>query len=148
MKQFLRLTSFFFYFVPLQAIYLSSYTVHKEMYLSLLTFFLQKCGACLRAALKTIVIPLRTVFTWISATVLINPPSPLKCGAYLSTYCNLLLKSLLHLGQNVLITFRTSSHLGQNVITFRTLLHLGSSITFRPSTSCHEFLVFKVKMNS
>ena len=25
-------------------------------------------------------------------------------------------------------------HLGQNVITFRTLLHLGSFITFRPST--------------
>ena len=43
------------------------------------------------------------------------------------------LKSLLHLGQNV-ITFRTLLHLGQNVITFRTLLHLGSFITFRPST--------------
>ena len=43
------------------------------------------------------------------------------------------LKSLLHLGQNV-ITFRTLLHLGQNVITFRTLLHVGSFITFRPST--------------
>ena len=43
------------------------------------------------------------------------------------------MKSLLHLGQNV-ITFRTLLHLGQNVITFRTLLHLGSFITFRPST--------------
>ena len=61
---------------------------------------------------------------------LLNPP---KCGAYLSNYCNLQLKSLLHLGQNV-ITFRTLLHLGQNVITFRTLLHLGSFITFRPST--------------
>ena len=48
---------------------------------------------------------------------LLNPP---KCGAYLSNYCNLQLKSLLHLGQNV--------------ITFRTLLHIGSFITFRPST--------------
>ena len=54
-------------------------------------------------------------------------------GTYLSNYCNLQLKSLLHLGQNV-ITFRTLLHLGQNVITFRTLLHLGSFITFRPST--------------
>ena len=40
-------------------------------------------------------------------------------GAFLGNYCNLQLKSLLHLGQNV--------------ITFRTLLHLGSFITFRPS---------------
>ena len=59
----------------------------------------------------------------------------LKYGAYLSNYCNLQLKSLLHLGQNV--------------ITFRTLLHFGLFITFRPSTyviyifsiceqSCHE----------
>ena len=39
-------------------------------------------------------------------------------GTYLSNYCNLQLKSLLHLGQNV-ITFRTLLHLGQNVITFR-----------------------------
>ena len=38
----------------------------------------------------------------------------------LSNYCNLQLKSLLHLGQNV--------------ITFRTLLHLGLFITFRPCT--------------
>ena len=28
-------------------------------------------------------------------------------------------------------------HLGQNVITFRTFLHLGSFITFRPSTTLH-----------
>ena len=59
----------------------------------------------------------------------------LKYDAYLSNYCNLQLKSLLHLGQNV--------------ITFRTLLHFGPFITFRPSTyviyifsiceqSCHE----------
>ena len=53
-------------------------------------------------------------------------------GAYLGNYCNLQLKSLLHLGQNV-ITFRTLLHLGQNVITFRTLLHLGSFITVRRS---------------
>ena len=39
----------------------------------------------------------------------------------MSIYCNLQLKSLLHLGQNV-ITFRT------------TLLLVGSFITFRPST--------------
>ena len=51
----------------------------------------------------------------------------------MSNHRNLQLKSLLHLGQNV-ITFRTLLHLGQNVITFRTLLHLGSFITFRPST--------------
>ena len=44
----------------------------------------------------------------------------LKYGAYLSNYCNLQLKSLLHLGQNV--------------ITFRTLLHFGPFITFMPST--------------
>ena len=93
--------------------------------------FLQKCGAYLRAALKTIVIPLSTVFTRISVAALIKSQS--EGGAYLSNYCNLQLKSLLHLGQNV-ITFRTLLHLGQNVITFRTLLHLGSFITFRPST--------------
>ena len=50
-------------------------------------------------------------------------------GAYLSNHCYLQLKSLLHLGQNV-ITVRTLLHLGQNVITFRTSLHLGSFITF------------------
>ena len=75
----------------------------------------------MREALKTIVIPLSTLFLRISAAVLINSP---KCGAYLSYYRNLQRKSLLHLGQNV-ITFRTLLHLGQNVITFRTLLHLG-----------------------
>ena len=80
------------------------------------------------AALKTIVIPLSTVFTRISAAALIKLP---KCGAYLSNYGNLQVKSLLHLGQNI-VTFRTLLHLGQNVITFRTLLHLGSFITFRP----------------
>ena len=101
------------------------------MYRSSVLNFLQKCSAYLRAALKTIVIPLRTVFTRISAAVLIKSP---KCGPYLSNYCNLQLKSLLHLGQNV-ITFRTLLRLGQNVITFRTLLHLGSFITFRPSTN-------------
>ena len=100
-----------------------------------INFFLQKCGAYLRAALKTIVIPISTVFT----RILINSPPPLKSGAYLRAtlirvrdYCNWQLKSLLHLGQ-VVLTFRI--HLGQNVITFRTLLHLGPFITFRPFTS-------------
>ena len=46
-------------------------------------------------------------------------------GAYSSNYCNWQLKSLLHLGQNV--------------ITFRTLLHLGSFITFRPSTTVVQY---------
>ena len=105
---------------------------------TLLTFFLQKCGAYLRAVLNTIVIPLSTVFTRISAAALINSPNPMRClfegGACSSNYCNWQLKSLLQLGQ-IVITFRTLLHLGQNVITFRTLLHLGSFITFRPSTS-------------
>ena len=106
---------------PILAIYLqtSSYTVHKEMYRCLL----QKYGAYLRAALKTIVIPLNTVFTRISTAALIKSPRS-QCGAYLSNYCNLQLKSLLDLGQNV--------------ITFGTLLHLGSFITFRPSTDFHN----------
>ena len=60
----------------------------------------------MRAALKTIAIPLSTVFTRISAAALIKFLP--KCGAYLSNYCNLQLKSLLHLGQNV-ITFRPST---------------------------------------
>ena len=81
------------------------------MYRSILNFFFKN------AALKTIVIPLSTIFTRISAAALTKFP---KCGAYLSNYCNLQLKILLHLGENV--------------ITFRTLLHLGSFITFRPST--------------
>ena len=72
------------------------------MYRSLLNF-LQKCGAYLRAALNTLVIPLRTVFTRISAAALIKFAI---CGAYSSTYYNLQFKSLLHLGQNV-IAFRT-----------------------------------------
>ena len=49
-----------------------------------------------------------------------------QCGTYLSNYCNLQLKSLLHLGQNV--------------ITFRTLSHLGSFITFRPSTPVRRIM--------
>ena len=71
---------------------MSSYTVHKEMYRSLLNFFSK----------------MRRLS---------------EGGAYLCNYYNLQLKSLLHLGQNV-ITFRTLLHLGQNVITFRTLLYL------------------------
>ena len=76
----------------------------------------------MRAELNTIVIPLSTVFTRISAAALINPIRRLfEGGAYSSNYCNWQLKSLLHLGQIV--------------ITFRTLLHVGPFITFRPSTS-------------
>ena len=85
------------------------------MYRSLLIFS-PKCGAYLRAALKTIVIPLSTVFTRLSAAALIKFP---KCGAYLTNYRNMQLKSSLHLGQNVITL---------------TLLHLGSFMTFRPST--------------
>ena len=40
----------------------------------LINFFLQKCGAYLRAVLNTVVIPLSAVFTRISAAALINPP--------------------------------------------------------------------------
>ena len=43
---------------------------------ALINFFLQKCGAYLRAQLNTIAIPLSTVFTRISAAVLINSPTP------------------------------------------------------------------------
>ena len=90
----------------------------------------------MRAALKTIVIHLTSVFTRISAAALIKSPQ-MRClfegGAYLNNFCNLQLESLLHLGQNV-ITFRTVLQLGQSVITFRTLLHLGLFITFGPST--------------
>ena len=68
------------------------------------------------------VIHLGTVLTRISAAALIKYPQMrrlFESGAYLSYSRNLQLKSLLHLGQNV-ITFRTLLHLGQNVITFRT----------------------------
>ena len=40
-----------------------------------ISFFLQKCGAYLRAELNTIAIPFSTVFTRISASVLINFPT-------------------------------------------------------------------------
>ena len=105
----------------------------------LINFFLQKCGAYLRAEFNTIVISLTTVFTRISAAALINfHPSPppmrrlFEGGAYSSNYCNWQHESLLHLRQ-IVSTFRTLLHLGQNVVTFRTLLHLGPFITFRPS---------------
>ena len=50
----------------------------------LIKFFLQKCGAYLRAVLYTIVIPLSTVFARISTVALINPPPPPpKCGSNL-----------------------------------------------------------------
>ena len=67
MKNFLRLTSFFFILSLYKQFIYASYTVHKEMYRSLLNFFSQN------AALKTIVIPLSTVFTRVSAVALINP---------------------------------------------------------------------------
>ena len=83
--------------------------------------------------LNTIVKPLSTVFTGISAAALITTLMRrlFEGGTYSSNYCNWQLKSLLHLGQ-IVITFRTLLHLGQSVITFRTLLHLGQSvISFR-----------------
>ena len=43
---------------------------------ALMNFFLQKCGAYLRAELNTIAIPLSTVFTRISAAALSNSPTP------------------------------------------------------------------------
>ena len=96
---------------------------------ALIKCFLQKCGAYLRAVLNTIAIPLSTVFTRISAAALINSPPPnavlSEGGTYSSNYCNWQLKSLLHLGQIIVITLRTLLHLGQNVITF------ADFITFR-----------------
>ena len=81
--------------------------------------------------LSTILIPLSTIFTRISAAALTTPPPPIKCGAYLraalirviTVVGNLL--SLLHLGQ-IVIRFKTLLRLGQNVITFRVVnQHLG-----------------------
>ena len=99
----------------------------KILLLCRLTFFLQKCGAYLRAELNAIVIPLSTAFTRITAAALINTPPPMRRlfegGTYWTNYCNWQLKSLLHLGQ-IVITFRNLIHLGQM------LLHLGSFITF------------------
>ena len=93
------------------------------------------------AALKTIVMPLSTVFTRRSAAALIKLP---KCGAYLSNYGNLQVKSLLHLGQNI-VTFRTLLHLGQNVITFRVVYYIKanrrysySPTALRRETSQHD----------
>ena len=48
---------------------------------ALINFFLQKCGAYLRADLNAIEIPLSTVFTQISAAALINPMRRLFEGA-------------------------------------------------------------------
>ena len=87
MKNLLRLTSFFFYFVPHK-----QFICKRQVTQCIRKFFPPKCGAYLRAALKTIV----------SAAAHIKSP-PMR--AYLSNYCNLQLKRLLHLGQNV-ITFR------------------------------------------
>ena len=98
MKNFLRLTSCFL-FCPFTSNLFVNVKLHSARgNLPKLTNFFSK-----NAALKTIVIPLSTVFTRISTAALIKS---LKCDAYLSNYCNLNLKSLLHLGQNV-ITFRT-----------------------------------------
>ena len=84
----------------------------------------QHRGAYLRAVLNTIVIPLSTVFTRISAAALINPPNAA------------LIRVITVIG-NLRVYYIQGKfllHLGQNVITFRTFLHLGSFITFRPST--------------
>ena len=88
---------------------------------ALINCFLQKCGAYLGAELKTIAIPLSTVFTRISAATLIHspalPPPQLRRlfegGAYSSNYCNWQLKSLLHLG-------RANCYYIYDFITFRT----------------------------
>ena len=85
------------------------------MYRSLLIFFSKN------SALKTIVIPLSTVFTGISTALLIKSP---KCGAYLRTTLNWVITVICSLRFYYIYDF----------ITFRTLLHLGSFITFRPST--------------
>ena len=106
------------------------------MYRILLNFFTKN------PALKTIVIPLSTVFTRISDAALIKFLQIWRLfegGDYLEV------KSLLHLGQNV-ITFRTLLHLGKNVIPPRTLLHLGSFITFRPSTALCCGGLFTIKL--
>ena len=80
----------------------------------------QRRGTYLRAVLNTIVIPLSTVFTRISAAPLINPP---KCGPYSSNYCNWQLQSLLHLGQ-IVITFRAKCYYIQDFITFRVVYYI------------------------
>ena len=113
----------------------------------LINFFLQKCGAYLRAEFNTIVISLITVFTRISAAALINfhpslPPSPMRRlfegGGYSSNYCNWQPGSLLQ----IVSTFRTLLHLGQNVVTFRTLLP-GPSRRLAPVIKCSAFLCFQ-----
>ena len=67
---------FFFLFCPFTSNLFVNVKLHSaEGNVSKLTnFFLQKCGAYLRAALKTIVIPLSTVFTRISTAALIKFP--------------------------------------------------------------------------
>ena len=80
-----KVYKFFFLFCPFTSNLFVDVKLHsgpKEMYRSLLNFFDQKSGAYLRAELKTIVIPLSTVFTRISAAALMKSP---KCGAYCRT---------------------------------------------------------------
>ena len=101
------------------------YRIYANQPRALINFFLQKCGAYLRAELNTIAIPLSTVFTRISAAALINSQRPqmrrlFEGGAYSSNYCNWQLKSSLQLGQ-IVITFRTLIYYIQD----KMLLHLG-----------------------
>ena len=112
---------------PLECLYQAMQTQEKSFLLLKYCFFrkilllclLQECGTYLRAELNTIVIPLSTAFTQISAAALINPPPLMRRlfeeGTYSTNYCNWQLKSLLHLGQM--------------------LLHLESFIISRPSTT-------------
>ena len=71
MKNVLRLTSLFFILSFYKQFICKRHVTQCIMYQSLLNFFLQKCGTYLRAALKTIVILLSTVFTRINAAALI-----------------------------------------------------------------------------
>ena len=81
---------------------------------------------------------LSTVFTRISAAALINSPAPFQMrrlfegGAYSSNYCSWQLKSLLHLGQNV--------------IAFRTLLHLGSSSLYTRRKTCVQPFFLEIEV--
>ena len=114
MKNFLRLTSFFL---------ILSLTLHKQFICKGQVtqcirkcpeaFFLQKCGTHLKAALKTIVIPLSTVFTRISAAALITPNAALI--RVITVICNF---------RVYYIQDKMLSHLGLYYIQGR-LLHLG-----------------------
>ena len=108
---------------------------------ALINFFVQKCGAYLRAELNTIVIPLSTVFTRISAAALINSPrAALTRG--ITVIGNLRVyyiqgKLLLHLGLYY-IQDKMLLHLGLYYIQGR-LLHLGP-LQQSPLRSSNVFL--------